>query len=238
MTATALKSTQQMKEALALRSLDDELQVVRGRIEADPRRYGGLMKKLERAEAAVHGRRVAEARDLAIDLKIAVEQRDEAALVRSAVDETISLGISRGEEFVRPTQERGEGIKPVRRLSGLDWLWSKKRLSAAQMAAGLRYGDEWRRATDIRVKSSLQEGCGGDGDPVQEERRKAQSELRKAWGALHGHGVMIDLCNRVAGEGERVRDIAKGVDEEARRLEAILGIALDLLGIHYGIVRA
>lgn len=138
----------------------------------------------------------------------------------------------------RPGQGKRGHENRVRRLSGLDWLWQKERLQPYQMEAGLRYGDDYRKANDISVRSHLAEARGGDPDSAQHKRMEAFDRVKGAHSyGLMGHQQMIDLCNSVAGEGTRLTVIAKGDDVLTRQLEAVFIVALDLLAIHYGMMK-
>lgn len=164
------------------------------------------------------------------------ERRAEVARLDAERAEAVALAKGRGEVIDCPPSKPGQSAKPMRRVSGLDWLWSKGRLEGPQMKAGLRYGDDWRVGDVVSVKSCLGEGGGGDGMGAQERRYEAQRRLDRARKAL-GHPALIALCDQVCGEGRRLRSIARGNDAEAGRLEAVFKIGLDLLAAHYGSVR-
>lgn len=175
------------------------------------------------------------------ELKQAATEREraEAVEVDRGVRETIRLEHARGAEFEVPTVKRGEAHrKPYRRKSGLDWLLAKGRLSPTQMDAALRYGDDWRSANDITVKSCLNDiRGGGDVTTPQDIRLFAGRRLTRARiEGLMNHRAMVALCDRVCGNGERVRDIANGDDEVTAKYEAVLCVGLDLLAAHYGMV--
>lgn len=143
------------------------------------------------------------------------------------------------ERELRQAPGQRGNVDRVRRLSGLDWLWNKKRIEPHQMQAALKYGDDYRQARDQRVRSCIAESMGGDLMYAQEKRLEAGYRLRKAQEeALMGHPSMMNLCNRVAGEGERLTVIAAGNDAEAKKLEAVFCVSLDLLAAHYGMFSA
>ena len=77
-----------------------------------------------------------------------LEQRREAAAVAAAVGETVALSRARGAAIEAPAP----GRQAHRRLTGLEWLARKGRISAAEAAAGARYGQTYRRA---KVEPSL-----------------------------------------------------------------------------------
>jgi len=143
------------------------------------------------------------------------------------------------ERATRQSADNRGNVDRARRQAGLDWLWNKKRLEPHQMQAGLKYGDDYRAATDARVRSCMASATGGDLMFAQEHRAAARQRLLKAQKeGLANHPSMTNLCNRVAGEGERVTEIANGNDPEAKKLEAVLCVSLDLLAKHYGIITA
>src|ERR1700760_286963 len=72
--------------------------------------------------------------------------RAEGHAVAEGVAETVALAEARGAAFEKAAPRRGERETPYRRQSGLDLLAHKGRISAAQKAAGERYGACWRRA--------------------------------------------------------------------------------------------
>lgn len=143
------------------------------------------------------------------------------------------------EREVRPAPGERGNVDRARRLSGLDWLWHKKRIGPEQLAAGMKYADDYRRATDISLKSCIADPRGGDGMATQEKRVAAIKRLADARkDGLSSHPGMISLCDRIAGEGDRVSALAKGDDVEVKKMEAVLDVALDLLAKHYGMVLA
>lgn len=153
--------------------------------------------------------------------------------------ETLALAEGRGDVVEAPDSKPGEAAKPLIRRSGLDWLRRKGRISLDQHIAGLRYADDYRRATDVSLRSCLSSpDGGGDGLHGAEAREEAHGRLRAARiGALHSHSRMIELCNQVCGEGRTIRQLSGDSEAEAQHCEASLVIALDLLGIHYGTAR-
>lgn len=154
--------------------------------------------------------------------------------------DTLTLAAERGEEIDHFPVRPGEREKPMRKLGGLDWLWAKGRITTIQMGAGLKYGDTYRNATDISIRSgSNYVYLGGDDVSAQQRRMESQDALKEVRTAgLVGHAELIDLCDQVAGEGRRIRDLAKGSEAVAQQKEAQLSVALDLLAKHYGMIRA
>lgn len=170
----------------------------------------------------------------------AVEARGKARLealaVAEGVRETVALSAARGAAFEgSPGAARG---KPVRRLTGLEWLSRKGRLDPGQRQAGERYGLIYRRATSGgKIGSSLNlNEDGGAATPISavmsqaEARAKAVARLADLRVRLAGHAGLISACDRICGE-ELTPMQAAGAEREALKLEAVLGVALDLLKI-------
>lgn len=152
--------------------------------------------------------------------------------------DTLVAAVRHGDEITRFPARPGEREKPPKRLSGLDWLWSKGRITITQMGAGLKYGDDYRIATDVSLASSANlMRAGGDGTTSQQNRMEAEDRLKETrCRALNGHSELIVLCDKVAGEGLRVRDLAMGIDTVAIEKEAKLVVALDHLASFYGMI--
>ncbi|MEJ1931624.1 hypothetical protein WDZ92_15340, partial [Nostoc sp. NIES-2111] len=125
-----------------------------------------------------------------------------------------------------------------RRLTGLDWLAGKGRISPAAKAAGERYGEAYRGAARAgAIPSSLaapRAPGGGQGPDLQaalargaraEADRRRLAELRRR---LADQPDLVAACDQVCGEEKTPREAAGG-DRDAARLEAVLKVALDLL---------
>lgn len=155
--------------------------------------------------------------------------------------ETVALARGRGEEIEQAPQKPGEPAKPMLRRSGLEWLRRKGRIDQDQYVAGHRYGDDYRRATEVSLKSCIsdQTGSGRDtGLSHQEAREEAFLRLRAARVAgLQSHPKMIATVDNVCGEGRTVRQLTGDNEADAQQYEAALLIALDLLHQHYKMVR-
>ena len=174
--------------------------------------------------------KVLEAREIA---------RDEARKVAEGVAETIGLSRDRGSEFERPAARAGERETPYRRRTGLDWLESKGRISAAQRRAGEAYGAAYRRAGQgARIGSTLevQPGGGSGGGPSlglvlkrAEGRMRAEEVLGAMRARLFGQGDLVRVCDQDCGQELTPRE-AGGGEREGLRVEAVLKVALDLLG--------
>lgn len=238
MTATALKSNRQMKEELALRSLTDELQVLRLKIDNHPDRYSGFGKLLERAEASVLARNVRGARDDLIAIKQRLDERDAELDTAARLAEQEKLSDARGA----PTHKSETGVAT---RDGWLWLVNKGRYSPARVEAGRLFREKFTKATDDSMKSCLNDGTGGvggDGNPLA-ARMHARFELdgvRKhmasSAGAVTG-GRLYDLACAIVGRGETARQIANGDGHKAETVAVELGFALDLAGVYLGAVR-
>jgi len=125
----------------------------------------------------------------------------------------------------------------AKRVGGLEWLLRKERITLVQHRAGEHYGDDFAKSEEPAYRSCLNDRVGGEPEPMQETKRAASERLLGArrW-ALQGHAGLIGLMDDVCGRGVRVRDIAKGDDGEAVKIEAQVKLGLDFLASHYGIV--
>lgn len=130
---------------------------------------------------------------------------------------------------------------PVRRLTGLDSLQRRGRISRSQRAAGEAYGAVWRRSraegtlpSSLSAEMSLGLGRGnaapdpGRGLTAAEARLRARNHLAALRRRLKDHPTLVGACDRICGQELTPREAAGG-DREAGRLEAVLAIALDLL---------
>ena len=164
--------------------------------------------------------------------------RAEAQAVDLGVAETVTLSVARGAAFETPPPAGPGRARPARRMSGLDWLAAKGALSPAQYRAGERYGLAWRRANaESSIGSSLDLAPGGGGVETPLSMVMARAEARAAAAArlasyrrtLGDQVALLAACDSVCGREMTPRE-ATGGDREAGRLEAVLVVALDLLG--------
>lgn len=162
-------------------------------------------------------------------------EQDEAAAVSGGVAETLALDAGRGAAFDGPPVMRPGAV--YRRQAGLEWLARKGRLTAAQKAAGERYGACYRRAEQapsIGSTLEVQPGMAAGGAPLSallakaEGRHWARTKLDLYRGQLLSQRDLIAACDRVCGEELTPREAAGG-EREAGRLEAVLCVALDIL---------
>ena len=129
---------------------------------------------------------------------------------------------------------------PVRRLSGLEHLSRRGRISRSQRAAGEAYGSVWRRSqSEASLPSPLARAAEpfvqgrlppdpGTGLSAAEARLRARRHLAGLRRRLADHPTLVGACDRICGQELTPREAAGG-DREAGRLEAVLAIALDLL---------
>ena len=168
--------------------------------------------------------------------------RAESRAVAAGVDETVSLSRERGAKFEAPSGRRGEREGPYRRLTGLDWLAKKGRVSEAQRVAGERYGACWRRArasASIGSTLDVQPGGAAKGTPLTaviaqaEGRAQAQARLNLLRRRLGGQAGLVAACDRICGEELTPREAGQ-TEREVVRLEALVEVALDLLAAGEG----
>jgi hypothetical protein len=164
--------------------------------------------------------------------------RRTALEVAQGVDETTALDEARGAAFLKPPQGRGERVKPVRRLGGLEWLATRQppRISPDAHRVGARWGALWRAATaGPTLRSSLDDRLTGRGsDPVltaltqAEWRIHAAARLRALSAPLLGQRDLLRALTLVCGQDLTPREASRD-GHDAARLEALLLVALDLL---------
>ena len=163
--------------------------------------------------------------------------RREALEVAAGVSETVALSRARGTGIAAPVGSRGE--TPYRRLPGLEWLGRKGRLTSAQRLAGERYGTCWRRAqAEAKITSALEISSGGSSRGMPLSAVLSQAEARAQAGArlalyrkrLGDQRDLIAACDAICGLELTPREAARS-EREVAKIEAVLGVALDLLGV-------
>ena len=176
------------------------------------------------------------ARDRLVRLERQGKARAEAVAVAEGVAETVALSRARGAAVVVGVRGTAKAA-PMKRLTGLEWLAAKGRISAEAQAAGERYGWVYRRVKldkaipstlDVRVRGqflapSLEEVL-AHGEGTETARRRL-AEFRRR---LSGQPDLVAACDLVCGEEKTPREAVTG-DRDAGRLEAVLKVALDLL---------
>jgi hypothetical protein len=165
--------------------------------------------------------------------------RGEARAVAEGVAESVALSQERGAAFDKSAARRGERETPYRRQTGLEWLARKGRITAAQRKAGEADGAAWRRAAQgARIGSTLevQPSGGLAGGPSlalilrrAEGRMRAEEALASMRARLFTQSDLVEVCDLVCGRELTPRE-AGGGEREGLRIEAVLKVALDLLG--------
>jgi len=127
-----------------------------------------------------------------------------------------------------------------KRMGGIDWLVSKKRLDRLQAAAGRRYGIDGRLAAIsglAPLRSCLNDtprGSGAHALPLAIQETDAKASLAEAQVALSLHPGMMAALEMVC-----IRDLTPwealpgAPQREVERMTNTLLIALDLLASHY-----
>jgi hypothetical protein len=164
-------------------------------------------------------------------------RRAEAREVGEGVAETLGLERCRGAAFAE-AGEAGGRERPYQRQPGLDWLARKGRISEDQKAAGLRYRDAYVIAQPVISLGStleVQPGMGGAGPSLKaliaraDYRQSAERKLAMYRRQLAQHPALIAACDLICGRELTPREAAGG-EREGLKLEAVLLVALDLLG--------
>lgn len=179
-----------------------------------------------------------QARDRLLRLERRARAQDEARAVTDGVAETVALSKRRGGAFEGPSGPKARA-QPYKRLSGLEWLLKKGRLSPAEAAAGERYGLAYRRAKlDPSIPSTLevkpQAVLSASGPSLKHLVAHAQGTAQAA-GLLANYrrkllmqADLVAACDQVCGEEKTPRE-AGGGDRDGARLEAVLKVALSIL---------
>lgn len=165
--------------------------------------------------------------------------RVEDAALEAALAAAVAHGEDKGAEFHRVPQKRGEGRKPIRRLTGLGWLLGKDRITKDQYEAGARYASAYQKAKpEARIKSILDREVGtGDGCTIAamlataEERVYAAERLARYRRQLAEQPALISACDLICGEEMTPREAANN-GRGADSIEAVLKVALDILFPH------
>lgn len=119
---------------------------------------------------------------------------------------------------------------------GLDWLIRKKRLRPDQIQTAQAYRAAFRDAGGVSLRSCLDDTPGGGSGSGGLACAMAHAVDGPAWlqhvrwTILAGQGDMITVMDGVCGAGATLISIARGNDRRAGELEAVLKVALDLVG--------
>lgn len=165
----------------------------------------------------------------------------EARAVAEGVEETVSLARAKGAAFQEPRRTRGQRATPYRRQAGLDWLEGKARITSAQKLVGERYGACFRRAAvegslpstlDVKPRASAPGGRPLSAILAHAEGTvQALSRLQLFRRQLCHQPDLVAACDLICGQELTPREAATG-EREAGKLEALLGVALDILVRH------
>ena len=129
---------------------------------------------------------------------------------------------------------------PVRK-TGLEWLFSKKRITANQLKAGTTYGKDFRLVAISGlepIKSCIASDAtgGSSGSRIlaskAEHNIEAHRRLDAARAAIGFHTGMTTAIDAVCGKQLTPREVHPN-QREAEKFEQTLRIALDLLHTHY-----
>lgn len=133
-------------------------------------------------------------------------------------------------------------VLPYREKTGLEWLVHKKRITERQARAGRTYGEDFRTAQingTVPLKSCLNDAPGGSDSgrtlPPVVYQTEAQDRLRAAQAALSNQEDLLMVAEMICAR-QLTPWQAVGPDGSARdvaKIEAVAGVALDLLEKHY-----
>ena len=167
------------------------------------------------------------------------KSRSEARGVADGIAESMALAQARGAAFDRPEGRKGARETPYRRQAGLEWLLKKGRITERQKAAGEAYGSCFRRAGSTPALGSsleVQPSGGLAAGPSlglllkhAAGRRCAEEELTALRERLFRQSDLVTVCDLVCGQELTPREA--GGDRDAARIEAVLGVALDILAM-------
>lgn len=162
--------------------------------------------------------------------------------VGEGIAESVALSRARGAAFEKESAGKAGRETPYRRQTGLQWLRRKGRINDIQAQAGERYGEAFRAAGATPAIGStleVQPGSSAGGPPLglilkqAEGRRQAELRLAGFRGQLLHQADLVGVCDLVCGRELTPREAAGG-ERDAARLEAVLKVALDLLGASGG----
>lgn len=169
-------------------------------------------------------------RDLGHDFALTQDEHGRTRLIAGSADAARIYDVSNGG-YVSTG-----GIVRVRRINPLSGIPS---LTEQQRAAGLKFGEVYEYCATEGIRTGvLQERVDGSGKPceVPDHLLDAAASLGKAKLALSHHeiiGVVEDIC----GKGMTVKAVADQNRDQRFAVVKLLKIGLDILAVHYGIVR-
>jgi hypothetical protein len=162
--------------------------------------------------------------------------REEAAAVADGVVETVDLAQARGAEFDVRDAKPGAPAPPNRRLTGLEHLSRRGKITAEQRAAGERYGELYRI---VKVEGEIgamdfNGSAAGAGTALlkvrrdADERADARHELAIARSKFWNQATIMRALDLVCGEEKTPREAAMN-GQDAIRIEACAIAGLDML---------
>lgn len=167
--------------------------------------------------------------------------RQEAAEREAKATESGLIAAERAAKRQGVKVERDQPRGPIiAARDGLLWLVRKGKVLPVHERAGLRFRQDYERATSDGLGSSLGMQVGGGYGPksgATEEQIRARQAVKEALASLSSP-LLKPYIEEVAGKGEMLSGPAFGGD--ARRVSDHLlpcVIALDALARHYGMIR-
>lgn len=175
-------------------------------------------------------------------LEAQARSREDERSLAARLAETERLAADRREAIEVAPVRKGEPRRPMRRITGLQWLLARGRIAPVQAQAGVRYGHLCEGATKGDLPSSLKERLGGPAPltPAEAKLAAIRAKGRADWALRQGlpepvGRELVRLCAQVCGENATVREAAGGDRLAAERMEVELGLALNLLAVHFGL---
>lgn len=143
----------------------------------------------------------------------------------------------------RPSLVVDNTAPQIVREAGLDWLLARKRISAPQRSAGMRWGVDYRLVLVdglAPLRSCLNDSPRGSGEqagfPQAHAEAEARSRRKAAEAALYWQDDMIwaldAICGRQLTPWELIREIG-GKQRDVETVQITLRLALDMLHKHY-----
>lgn len=242
MSTASLKATPHQMDALAAKRLREYATRLRQRNERTPGRYGRIGDRLDAAGYSIDQSLYA----TALDQLKAIETHMDGADAEVGVRQSLVEQESQGDRRDAPTHTTESGSQT---RDGWRWLLAKGRIDDRRRPIGERFREIHDKAQDS-LRSCLADGTGGGDQNVAATYNHAKFELdgvrlhmRRSAGEETG-AALYQLITAVCGRGDTVRALAASqVDEtkKDRKADALtieLGLALDMAGVYFGMIRA
>jgi len=231
-----LKANFEQEEALRVRQLQSVASTLRRRSDNNPGRYSRIVTdKLNLAERAIFDRRLEAAKDHLAYVDSAMNDKDAQVGTEAQLAEQERLAELRNQ----PTHKSETGAQT---RDGWLWLKAKGRYTTTRITIGDHYREKHIKASDP-LRSCLNDtpGGGGDGPSISYTHAKFELDgvkrhMRNSAGedtGAHLYGLLESVCGR----GDTVRALAGGKDRQSDAYVIELGLALDLAGVYFGMVR-